>query len=141
MSSSKKPTVALYISLVAGILILINSSLLGVASYSLTQSIPGKGGAGIMGFLISILFGALVNIFNTVTGFLNTLMAIGVISGLIVIASAVMFYRNPVQKTMWGILILLFSSISMIVGGGFLIGLILGINGGILAIIWEPKSR
>ena len=68
-------------------------------------------------------------------------MAIGVISGIIVIASAAMFYRNPVQKTMWGILIMVFSSISMIVGGGFLIGLILGINGGILALTWEPKSR
>ncbi len=67
-------------------------------------------------------------------------MAIGIILGIIVIIGAIMLYRNPDQKTGWGIAVLIVSIISIFIGGGFLIGLILGIIGGALALQWKPKE-
>jgi uncharacterized membrane protein len=60
--------------------------------------------------------------------------------GIVVIVAAVMLYRNPPQKTLWGVLVLVLSIVSIFVGGGFLLGLILGVIGGILALIWKPKT-
>jgi hypothetical protein len=59
--------------------------------------------------------------------------------GIIVIVSALMLHGRPNQHTTWGILIIIFSAFStfgMMTGLG--IGLILGIIGGILAIVWKP---
>jgi hypothetical protein len=39
-----------------------------------------------------------------------------------------------------GILVLVFSIISIIGGGGFILGFILGLVGGILALAWKPRQ-
>lgn len=51
-----------------------------------------------------------------------------------------MIYRKPAQKTAWGVVILVFSILSIVTGGGFIIGFILGIIGGALALAWKPKA-
>ncbi|MFX0202705.1 MAG: DUF6114 domain-containing protein, partial [Candidatus Hodarchaeota archaeon] len=60
--------------------------------------------------------------------------------GVIVLLSAVMLYRNPMSKTTWGVLILIFSILSVVGGGGFLVGMILGIIGGALGLAWKPRE-
>ena len=66
---------------------------------------------------------------------------LGIIFGLIVIASAIMLNRRPTQHTTWGILILVFSILGIFgVLAGYLVGLILGIVGGALAIAWKPPT-
>jgi hypothetical protein len=50
-----------------------------------------------------------------------------------------MLHIKPAKKKVWGILILVFSIPSVITGGGFIIGFILGIIGGALAISGKPK--
>ena len=122
MSSSEKPTAAFALSLIAGILILINGAILGAVGSFIGPHIPGMGEKAL------------------VTGILGTLMAVGIIIGLIVIVAAVMLYRNPAQKTGWGVTVLVLSIISIFIGGGFIIGLILGIIGGALALTWKPKT-
>ena len=70
-------------------------------------------------------------------GFMGILV---LIFGVIVTVSAILLHSHPNQHTTWGILILIFSVVStfgMMTGLG--IGLILGIIGGILAIIWKPE--
>ena len=58
------------------------------------------------------------------------------------IISAFMLNRKPEQHSTWGILIVLFSVLSMLGGamGGFGVGLVLGLIGGILAITWKPTQ-
>ncbi|MFH1327754.1 MAG: DUF6114 domain-containing protein [Candidatus Bathyarchaeota archaeon] len=71
---------------------------------------------------------------------LYTGMAIGIIFGIIIIVGASMVYRNPLSKTGWGIAILVLSIISIVIGGGFILGFILGIIGGALILAWKPKT-
>jgi hypothetical protein len=82
-------------------------------------------GFGMMGFAFGMM------------GFL------GLIFGVIVIISALMLNSKPQEHTTWGTLILIFSVISLFGSamGGFGIGLILGIIGGILAITWKPPEK
>jgi len=59
--------------------------------------------------------------------------AIGLLFAIIVIVGAILIYR-PGKEILGGILVLVFSILSIIIGGGFFIGLILGIVGGALGI-------
>jgi hypothetical protein len=49
---------------------------------------------------------------------------------------------KPQEHTTWGIVIAVFSVISIFGGamGGFGIGLVLGLIGGVLAITWKPTE-
>lgn len=60
---------------------------------------------------------------------------VGVISGALVILGAVMMNKNPSENYKWGALVLIFSLISLIGMGGFAIGAVLGMAGGILALV------
>jgi hypothetical protein len=65
---------------------------------------------------------------------------LGLISGAIVIISALMFNRKPEEHSTWGTLIVIFSVLSIFgsMMAGFGVGLILGVIGGILAVSWKP---
>ena len=71
------------------------------------------------------------------------LMAIvGVLAGAIVILAAVMLLKRPKKRSTWGSLIILFSFFSIYGAamGGFGVGLVLGLIGGMLAVTWKPKK-
>jgi len=51
-----------------------------------------------------------------------------------------MLNNQPEKNTIWGVLILVFSLMSFLSGGGFVIGGCLGIIGGILALVWAPSA-
>jgi hypothetical protein len=122
LSSEEKPTVAFVLSFIAGIMILINGAVIGAVRSFIESYIPGMGERAL------------------VTGILSIIMVVGIILGLIAIVAALMLYRNPAQKTIWGVIILVSSIISIVIGGGFIIGVILGIIGGALALSWKPKA-
>lgn len=64
---------------------------------------------------------------------------LGIVFGVIIIISAVMLYVNPEQHQLLGALIIVFSVASIFsCMGGFGIGLILGVIGGIVAIFGKP---
>jgi len=67
--------------------------------------------------------------------------AFGLISGAIVMGSGVMLQVNPSRRRAWGVLILVFSVLSFLGTGGFVVGAVLGIVGGILALTWKPSSQ
>jgi hypothetical protein len=76
-------------------------------------------------------FGALAAIFGI----------LGVVFGILVIVGAVMINSGePSRVRTGGILALIFSIISLLAGGGFFIGFILGLVGGILALTWKPAA-
>ena len=66
--------------------------------------------------------------------------AFGLISGTIVLASAVMLQVNPSRRRTWGVLILVFSVLSFLGTGGLVVGAILGIVGGVKALTWKPPT-
>ncbi len=73
--------------------------------------------------------------FGDVTGLLNMLLALGVLSGFLVIIGALLIYM-PGKEVIGGVVVLIFSLLSVLGGGGFyFIGTILGIIGGILGIM------
>ena len=120
----EKPTKAFTLSLIAGILILSNAVLLGVVAkwfIGIMPTLPGSSG-------------------NDPT-FLIELATVGLIFGVLVLLGALMLHIKPVNKKAWGIMIIVFSIPSVIMGGGFIIGFILGIIGGKLALSGKTKMQ
>jgi hypothetical protein len=114
---SETPTKAFKLALTSGILILINAVLLGVVAkwfIGIMPTLPGSSGNDPM-----LLIG---------------LATVGLIVGVIVLLGALMLQKRPANKKTWGIMIVVFSIPSVIMGGGFIIGFILGIIGGVIAI-------
>lgn len=64
---------------------------------------------------------------------LNVLGAIAIILGIIVIIGAVLIWNR--MEAVGGALVIVFSLLSIFVGSGWLIGLILGVIGGVLALL------
>lgn len=122
---------AYVVSLIAGALILIG----GLVRAATTGVLPTKAyGTGFR--IVSTTFRAAnLNITNT---FLQLSAMVGIITGIIVLVGAVMLSSQSRQNAAWGTVILIFSAFSLIGGGGFFIGSILGILGGIIAITWRP---
>jgi hypothetical protein len=66
---------------------------------------------------------------------------LGLISGLVVLIGAILLYAYPKQSVGWGIVILIFSVISLWGMGGFFIGAVLGVIGGALAVGSKPQAQ
>lgn len=116
---AEKPTAAFILSLIAGVLILV-----GGIGYAFLGAICGS----LVG-MVSPGAGALIFLYMS----LGLICGIGVIIGAVMINSA-----EPSRVKTGSILVLVFSIISFLSGGGFYIGLILGLVGGILGLVWRP---
>ena len=108
-----KPTAAFVVSLLAGMFILLNGLIFALAGAIISILLPGLG-------ILVALFGL---------GF-----------GLFVLVAAVVMYAKPDTHVACGVIVLLFSLGSILIGGGFLIGMILGIVGGALGISWKQEG-
>lgn len=122
---------AYLLSLIGGILILIS----GLAAFSwagtagFTMSMFVGYGAGFMGNL-----GAAGNTYLSTYVF-----AVGLISGLLIIYSAFMMKAKPYQRRTWGIVTMVFAFLGFTSAIGWLLGPVLGVVGGILAVS-EPRK-
>ncbi len=67
-------------------------------------------------------------------GQLFVMTIIGLVSGVMVIISSIMIYEQPQHIRKFGVLIWIFSGLSFFGSGGFIIGGILGVIGGFLAV-------
>jgi hypothetical protein len=107
---------AFNLALAAGLLIIANAVLLGVVArwfIGIMPTLPGSSG-------------------NDPT-LLTELATVGLILGVIVLFGALMLRFRPANKKGWGIMIIVLSVPSVIMGGGFIVGFILGILGGKIA--------
>ena len=81
---------------------------------------------------------------NNIPGFVGGILAgvglFGLISGLVVLGSGIMVRIHPEQSTVFGVLILVFSVLSFFGSGGFVIGAILGIIGGVTMLRWRRPA-
>ncbi len=76
-----------------------------------------------------------------VSGFVGLMGAFGLVTGAIVLLSSVMLLTNTGQRRTWSVLILVFSILSFIGLGGFVVGAVLGIVGGALVLKWKPTIQ
>jgi hypothetical protein len=113
------PRTAYLLSLIGGILILFLSiiyALILIAAASVLGGLGfGLGAAVVVGFAV-----------------------VALVFGIIVLLLAFRLKSNPQGARMTGILIIVFALISFIGGGGFYIGAILALIGGVLAVVWTP---
>jgi hypothetical protein len=123
----------------AGVLILGGSATV----LTLSQGEPYYGGmmgsyyyGGMMGGYYGMMRG-----FGLGGGWFYGLAAVGIISWIIILIGAIMVYNQPTKTTTWGALILAFSIVSLFGIGGFFLGAILGVVGGILALTWKQAAK
>ncbi len=121
MSKREKPKRAFTLSLIAGILIVCNAVAVGVAGAYFPWIFPTLPGSD-----------------NNATVPFATIAVIGLVCGALVLFGVIMLRIKPENKKAWGILIILCSIPSVITGGGFIIGFILGIIGGVKAFRLKP---
>lgn len=67
-------------------------------------------------------------------GIVPGMSLIGIVSGALILLGGIMMNYNPAETRKWGILVLVFAVINLFGMGGFLIGAILGIIAGIIAL-------
>ncbi len=143
MKIEEKPIAGYILSLTAGVLILVGS---GMMMFWVSGSSPYWGGmiGGMMNRWQGMMSGWQAMMRSTGIGtWFWGISLLGFVSGIVVILGAFMLYSQPRQAATWGSLILIFSLLSFLGMGGFFIGAVLGLVGGLLAVTWrssEPSS-
>ena len=124
------PNIPSIVALVGGALIvlvdifLVAVSVVVLPHLNYTNFTPPRGYTGSPGSLAA--------------GFVGAIAIFGLICGIIVTMSAVLLRLKPNQRQTWGILILVFSILGFFGFGGFIVGSVLGIVGGIMTLRWKP---
>jgi len=94
-----------------------------------------------------IMFIFLISIWSTIeyggwTGLANVILGvIIVITAIIIGSAAAALVVRPQYHVGEGSTIAFVSFLALFLGGGYVIGSVLGIIGGILAIVWSPKKK
>ena len=123
ISAGRKQTRAFALSLTAGILILSNATAVVAAATwapDLFPTLPGSSGND--------------------PEMLYIVAVVGLICGALVLLGAMLLRAKPALRRAWGAMIIVFSVPSVVTGGGFIIGFIIGIIGGAFALSRKPES-
>ena len=132
MSVEEKPVAPFILGLLGGILILLGAFVMSMFAF---------GTANMMGMMSGTMAGY-SGTMAMMMGYSFAFTIVGLASGALVILGAVMLYTRPFEKDLWGAVIIAFSILSILGGmGGFMIGLVLGIVGGVLALAWNPTPK
>jgi hypothetical protein len=131
MGYENRPNLAVILSLIGGILMILSGAIFSMFGFT---------GFGMMGGYRGMMGGywGMMGSFGFPFGFMMFFSLIGVVSGVLVIIGAVMLNTHSSEHTTWGIIVLVFSMISFLGSGGFFVGAILGIIGGVFALSWRP---
>ncbi len=141
MSVPSKPVAAFTLSLVAGVFILLGSVVVSMFALGFPGMMMGgtegtQVGTGMTG---SMMGGMMM---TWMLGSVSVLAAFGIASGIMVIIGSVMLYTRSAENHIWGAIILAFSVVSILGSmGGLLVGLVLGMLGGILALTWTDTGK
>lgn len=116
---SEKPIAAFILSLLGGILVIIGGILTVIAGGLVGEILPG------IGELVAALG------------------VVGLMLGVLIIVGAVMINKGEPGSVRTGSIIVLVSSVLSLIfaGGGFFIGFLLGLIGGILGLTWKPPEK
>jgi hypothetical protein len=143
MTQVEKPGTAFILSLIGGVFILLG----GAAMTMLGSWKSNYGNYGYYGYGMMGRYGGWSGMMGPGFGMMGGLGygfgftgILGLIFGAIVIISALMLNSKPEQHSTWGTLLVIFSVLSIFGSamGGFGVGLVLGLIGGVLGISWKP---
>ncbi|MEM4551808.1 MAG: hypothetical protein QXF92_03870 [Thermosphaera sp.] len=131
---SGKPTTAFALVLAGGILVIINSILELVVGLIIRGVNPGE--------VVPFPAGMALVMVQFLKIILIVLGVIGTIVGLLMIIAATQINSGePGKVRTWSVIGIILSVISILVaGGGFYVGFILGLVGGILGLTWKPAE-
>ncbi len=145
MAEQATPTIAFALSLVAGILILVSGIAILVLGSAFMGGMMGGYSPGTTGEYHEDMMGEYedpMDGYHYQPGYFPLVAAgigiWGIVCGVIILVGSYMLYSRPASHAAWGVIILVFSLLSIFEGGGFVIGMILGAIGGILAIVLKP---
>jgi hypothetical protein len=130
MSSQETPLIAFILSLIGGVFILVSGFVL-----SLWSLYGGLWFNGMMGGMPMMRWFGFPS--NLMVGF----ELVALVSGVLVVIGAIMMRVHPGEHVAWGTIVLVFSITSFLGMGGFMIGALLGIAGGALALSWRPSAK
>lgn len=122
--SSKKITLPIGFVIAGGILIIASSLLAFLALPTIEEEIIGLG-------INDLSFWEE----ESIVDYLSAMLTIGLISGIVVLIVAALMYFKPGRYRIWGMTTIIFSIIALLAMSGFVMGTVLGIIGGILAIL------
>ena len=131
MAANQGITFAYIVSLVGGLIISI-ASIINVLWYS--YGAPSFGGYGSFAGGMMDGYHSFMGSYGSSYGFLAGISLVSVICGVVVVMSAIMLGVHPQEQLIWAIVIIVFSAVSFVGMGGFFIGAILGIVGGLFVI-------
>lgn len=135
MSTSTGPEAAFVLSLVGGVLILIGSVVVMMWAFGGMSAWGGP-----MGIMMGGYDGMMGGMGFSGMGIFGGMSFLGLIAGILVLVGAVMLRSRPEQASTWGMIILVFSIVSLFGMGGFFVGAALGFVGGLLAVTWRPPT-
>ncbi|MEM0143660.1 MAG: hypothetical protein QXD11_01485 [Candidatus Micrarchaeaceae archaeon] len=124
---NEKPVAAFVLTLVGGILVLLEMLFAGLIAALVEAIIPT--------FAISS-----TNIISSgaIGSFIVMFVLTGMIIGSMMIISAIEMYTTDIKTIKkWPIVALVMSVLSVLFGGGFLLGFILGLIGSILGLVYK----
>ncbi len=129
MSSQSLPMTAFVLSLIGGIVIVAGSLIAAFLSVFGTPygTYYGMGPGMMAGFG-----------FNS--GWYLPFSLAALVFGIMVLFGAIMLNARPREHFTWGVIVLVFSIVSFIGMGGYMIGAVLGIAGGALALSYRTSS-
>jgi len=130
MSLQETPSTAFILSLIGGAFILAGGFVL-----SLWSLYGGPWFNGMIGGMT--MMGGFGFPSNLMVGF----ELAGLVSGALVVIGAIMMRVHPEEHVAWGTIVLVFSITSFLGMGGFMIGALLGIAGGALALSWRTTAN
>jgi type II secretory pathway component PulF len=128
------PRTASILALVGGILIILSGLLFVAASAFILPNLSYNNFSAPPNFPTS-------DVPALVSGFVGLMGVVGLVSGAVVLVSSVMLLTNSDQRETWSVLVLVFSVLSFIGLGGFVVGAVLGIVGGALVLRWRPPTQ
>lgn len=116
----RRPTAGFVLSLIAGVFIVLNAALLSLAHVFAF-------------FYFAIHSSTMWSKMFTLTPWLPLFLSVfGALCGALVLLGSYYLYKG--RNTLGGVLVLVFSVLSLPIGGGFIIGFLLGVIGGALAL-------
>ncbi len=90
----------------------------------------------ILGGLLFALIGAVFAIF----GYLSGIFLVGLVVGFLTVLMGLLMIAVPGGHTLWGVLAIGLSIVSIPLAlGGFLVGFLLALIGGVLSVRWKGK--
>lgn len=127
---------AYILSLIGGILITIGS-IIGIGLGAMGRPFFW-GMGGMMGYYnYPYIMGGYYNYSSYgYYGMMYGLEVFGIIAGVLIIVFAALINSRPTDRKTYGILIIVFSVVSLLGMGGFFIGAIIGLIGGVLALVY-----